>query len=205
MTKMNVIKKCAVSALCAILVVALGRSAQALTDVTTPGDPIIITGGSSPGGETVDNSIDNTSATKYLNFTVGEGLIVTPSLGSSTGGTVVFGLGLTTANDSPGRDPTSFTLEGSTTGMGGPFTFIAGGLLAPPGPRFTDYPDVFFPNSTAYTTYRLKFPTVNGDGIMQIAEVRLIGELVVPEPSTLMLIGLGGLGILGWVRRQRRS
>lgn len=91
--------------------------------------------------------------------------------------------------------------------MGGPFTFIAGGVLAPPLARFTDYPDFLFPNSTPYTTYRLLFPTLRGPDVslMQIAEVRLIGDVVVPEPSTLMLIGLGGLGILGRVRRQRRS
>src|SRR5690606_4077930 len=67
-------------------------------DVTAPGDGIIPTSGNSPGNEGPEMAIDDSTATKYLNFDeLNAGITVTPSTGDS----VVVGLRLTSANDAP--------------------------------------------------------------------------------------------------------
>jgi hypothetical protein len=53
--------------ICICLFLVLERAAQAQSDVTQPGDPIIASSSNSPGSEGVANAIDNTQA-KYLNF-----------------------------------------------------------------------------------------------------------------------------------------
>src|SRR5215469_8571756 len=90
---------------------AYGQYAQ--KNVVQPGDPIIASSANSPSSEGVANAIDGTTA-KYLNFDMANdakpaGFAVTPSVGS----TLVIGVGLESANDSPDRDPKEFTLEGS--------------------------------------------------------------------------------------------
>jgi hypothetical protein len=199
------------------------RSASAalltLDDVTLPGDPVVVVSGADdappvatnpPAAEGAANAIDNT-VNKYLNFQdYGSGFIVTPSRGPS----VVRAIRLYTANDAPERDPASFLLEGSTAGANGPFTVIYGSNVTLPGnrnnqaagtaidPNTQYFVDVAFNNTTAYTAYRVTFPTLR-DGVtanaMQIGEVELLGT-VVPEPATLGLLSLGALGLL---RRRR--
>src|SRR5436309_16034100 len=98
------------------------------TDVTQQGDPIVPSSNSSPGSEALANAIDNVTGTKYLNFdaannAVPTGFTVTPSVGA----TLVTGLTLTSANDSPHRDPSSYTLEGSFDGTN--FFLISGGAV----------------------------------------------------------------------------
>lgn len=175
-------------AMCA-LVAALPSSAFA-AELLSPGDFIIaidttpapFTGQSDyPGGEPPSAAIDGNTATKYLNFGAeNSGFIITPAFGSS----IAQSLGLVTANDSPERDPLSYALFGTNDainstdnsfGNGENWTSIASGALAPPADRFTAYPIVDFANATAYTSYRLIFPTVSGPlaNSMQIAEVQL--------------------------------
>ncbi len=140
-------------------------------DVTQPGDPIEATSNNSPGSEGVANAIDN-QPTKYLNFDILDtGFTVTPSVGK----TIVTGLTLLSANDAPERDPASYVLSGSNDGID--FTLISSGDV----PAFTEryqLVEIFFENSTSYSTYRLIFPTVaNPDSAnsMQIAEVEFLG------------------------------
>src|SRR5262245_9746546 len=96
--------------LVAALISALALSVRAqLTDITQPGDPIVPTSNNSPGSEGVGNAIDNVPTTKYLNFDrLNTGFTVTPRVGLS----VVQCLSLTSANDAPERDPSSFVLSG---------------------------------------------------------------------------------------------
>jgi hypothetical protein len=212
-------------ALAASIFSARSASAALLTldDVTLPGDPVQVVSGADdaapvtpnpPAAEGAANAIDNTT-NKYLNFQdYGSGFIVTPSRGPS----IVRVIRLYTANDAPERDPSSFLLEGSTTGANGPFTVIYGSTVTLPGnrnatapagspgtpidPNTQNFVDVGFANTTAYTAYRVTFPTLR-DGVnanaMQIGEVELLGT-VVPEPATLGLLSLGALGLL---RRRR--
>jgi len=139
-------------------------------DITLPGDEVMPTSDNSPGGERAPNAIDDNPSTKYLNFDkVDTGLTIT------TGGGVVTGLGLTSANDAPDRDPANFILSGSNDD-GATFTEIASGEIPEFLERF-ERQTVSFDNDVAYTTYKLIFPeVVNPDGAnsMQIAEIELL-------------------------------
>src|SRR5258705_6580685 len=101
------------SGLIALFVFAFAGPLHAqLSDVTQPGDPIVPTSNNSPGSEGVANAIDN-QPTKYLNFDIlNTGFTVTPNAGAS----LVTGLTLTSANDAPERDPSSYLLQGSLDG-----------------------------------------------------------------------------------------
>lgn len=140
-----------------------------------------------PATETPANSRDGNSATKYLNFAkLNTGLIETPG-GSST----LSGIRFTTANDSPNRDPLTFSVYGSntvtTTGAeaagttfdSAAFTPIVlnqtTGLTVDPG-RLTQGAVQPIVNATAYNTYLVVFPTVRDAATansMQIADAIL--------------------------------
>jgi gliding motility-associated-like protein len=147
------------------------------SDITANGDEILIypSGSSSPWSEGVANAIDNSSSTKYLNFsgsTQVTGLVVTPS----TGATIVTKLTFTSANDDYGRDPITYKLEGSRD-RGGSFTSIVNsGATNLTTTRFNKTEGVEFSNTEWYTTYRLTFPTLRAAGAyMQIGEIELLG------------------------------
>ena len=138
-------------------------------DITLPGDEVVPTSDNSPGGEQAPNAIDDNPSTKYLNFDkVDTGLTIT------TGGGVVTGLGLISANDAPDRDPANFILSGSNDD-GATFTEIASGDVPEFVERF-ERQTVSFENDVAYTTYELIFPTTVGPSgcCMQIAEIELL-------------------------------
>jgi hypothetical protein len=147
-----------------------------LVDITAPGDEITTVntrtdGTHSPAGEEVDKVIDNETSTKYLNRDgVGSGLIVTPSAGSS----IIKAISITSGNDSaefPDRNPTSFLLEGSNDGSA--FVEIASGTVPSFSENFqTRY--IIIDNDAGYTSYRLTFPTLIGNGLMQVSEVELL-------------------------------
>ncbi|MFC1604139.1 sugar-binding protein [Planctomycetota bacterium] len=162
------------------------------SDVTAPGD--IVQGVPNdglmdgddwgwPGAETPDLAIDDDINTKFLHFK-GEneptGIRVTPSGGPS----IVTEISLTTANDSPERDPITFELSGSNDSIDGPYEVIASGDVVDfagevEWPRFTkNATAITFDNDVAYAHYQLLFPTVRDAGSansMQIAEVELLG------------------------------
>ena len=83
-------------------------------DISMPGDAVVPTSDNHPAGEHAGLAVDNKPSTKYRNFdganNTASGLTIT------TGGGVVTGLGLTSANDAPDRDPSSFVLSGSNDG-----------------------------------------------------------------------------------------
>jgi uncharacterized repeat protein (TIGR02543 family) len=162
-------------------------------DVTQPGDPITATSNNSPTDEVVTKAIDNQAGTKYLNFDkLNAGFTVTPSVGA----TIVTGLGLTSANDSPERDPASYRLEGSLDGK--IFTLIAAGTVSPFTARFKQQ-NLYFVNTTAYVAYRLIFPTVANAGTancMQIGEVELFGLLA--QPPAIVFTWTNGALTMSW-------
>jgi hypothetical protein len=156
--------------------------------------------GSSPPVEGLAKAFDGNIYTKYLNFNrAGSDVLI-----DATKNYLVTGLGLTTANDGPERDPTSFILYGSNTpfvitsmsdpslwwkdgsnfasgGLPGQ-TLIASGSLNPPLERVTAYPNVTFSNnSTRYRYYRLVFDSIRNvpytANCVQISEIRLAGYL----------------------------
>ena len=176
--------------------------------VTAPGDPITGFYQGSVGGadtpstvgtnagqylstESPPAAIDDNPATKYLNFGngississptkgVGTGFYVTPALGPS----IVTGVQIATANDSPNRDPLIVSIEGtnatSNFNAGATWTLIADnvnlGINTDPG-RQTFGPIVTFSNTTAYRSYRIIIKSQRGsDNSVQYAELNLIG------------------------------
>ena len=131
-----------------------------------PGSPILAIQeaapeSSSPESEGVENLLDGSTATKYLNFGAeNSGFIVTPSAGSS----VVRAFTLSTANDAEERDPVNWELFGTNeavtteahqTGLGREaWTLIATGTLALPADRDTAGSQVIFNNNDAFTSYK---------------------------------------------------
>ena len=152
-------------------------------DVSRPGDPAAGSSGNYPGGESPSRAIDNIATTKYLNFDgPGSGIDIQPS-----GSGIVRALGIMTANDDPGRDPTSYILIGSNDGVNG--VEIARGSLFSSNDRYS-FAQATFSNDTAYSFYRVIFPTLRGSDRMQVAEVQLL-----EQPSVV----LGGAAILNVV------
>lgn len=130
------------------------------------------TSNNSPPGEDAAKAFDNDPNTKYLNFDkYNAGVTIKLNTGR-----VVTGFKLTTANDFPGRDPTSYKLYGSNNGT--TWTLIQQGNLSLSNDRFWTSPMITITNSTAYVYYYIFFPTTkSGDGCgldcdsMQIAEI----------------------------------
>src|SRR6187402_374031 len=161
-------------------------------DFLLPTDPIIAIDTDAPTsasnyptpGEVPAKAIDGitlqTPGNKYLNFgKLFTGFIVTPSSSST-----VQSIRTWTANDATERDPTSFEVWGTnsaivsadnSTGLAEPWSFIGEGVLVPPTARGAVSPSVNFTNSTAYSSYKVIFPTVrNAAGnSMQVGEVEL--------------------------------
>lgn len=157
----------------------------------------------SPDAERASNALDGDTGTKYLNFgKIDTGILITPIIGS----TIIKSMQLWTANDNASRDPASWAIAGTNDPIdhvaanngtsvlpGVTWTPIASGNVAMPGTlpggggdpsevnngRFEAGPLLAFgANNTAYTSYRILFPTVkapngtNADS-MQVSEINL--------------------------------
>jgi hypothetical protein len=130
------------------------------------------TSNNSPPGEGAANAFDNNPYTKYLNFDkYNAGVTVKLNVGR-----VITGFTLTTANDFPGRDPTSYKLYGSNDGVN--WTKIQEGNLNLSNNRYAVSSMIDVTNTTSYIYYYIFFPTTkagNGCGLdcnsMQIAEI----------------------------------
>lgn len=220
------------STLAVAAALAFSGSVQA-ANIFTPGDAVL--GGASdgvnfnvgvagtaggvnnwPGGEPPTSAIDGVGQ-KYLNFAeINTGVLVTPSFNGGAG-SIVTGLTLWTANDSPERDPSSYEVYGTNQVIGGGpfplsgFSLISSGPLALPDTRNAGGAAVLdslnsqilnFTNTASYTSYLVLFPTVKNVSAnsMQIAEIQLDG--VVPEPATAGLAALSA-GLLLMRRRGR--
>ncbi|PTM04758.1 MAG: hypothetical protein DA407_12820, partial [Bacteroidetes bacterium] len=123
----------------------------------------------SPANEGVDKIIDGSSATKFLDLTFGDGMGFTVNLGGTP--ETASSISITTANDSPNRDPQNYTVLGSNDGTN--FTQIATGAIPCVATRFNERTFIFT-NTIAYSYYRINFTTQCGaDNSIQLAEVQL--------------------------------
>jgi hypothetical protein len=151
--------------------------------ILSPGDFIIavdtdglVSSSSYPAGESPPKALDGDSGTKYLNFAgPGSGFIVTAASPS-----LVQSFALVTANDAPGRDPTTWELYGTnaaivsvdnSTGLDEAWTLLGEGTVELPDDRFTVGPVVAVGSMDLYSSYRMVFPELKGDPLMQIADV----------------------------------
>ncbi len=148
-----------------------------------PGDSVIaidpdphISNSGYPAGEAPPNALDNNANSKYLNYAgAGSGFIVTQSAAAQ-----VRSFTLTTAGDVEGRDPTSWKLYGTndainsadnSTGLAENWTPIDSGMVSLPSARNTLGPVITVNNSGYYTSYRMVYPDLKGDPLMQVADV----------------------------------
>jgi len=157
-----------------------------------------------PSGEAPNYVIDGDINTKYLNYgRENSGFIVTPTSGSS----VVRAFEIWTAGDAPERDPTNWLIYGTTDaitsadnsrGLAENWTLIDQGYITLPEARNISGGIVPVNNiSTAYTSYKMIFPDLKDTqaaNSMQIADIQF--DTVVPEPTVLLLLSLGGLALL---------
>jgi hypothetical protein len=161
-----------------------------LVDVTLPSDVVEIVNGSRvdsrppPLNEEPYRVIDNSVNFKYLNFTgLGSGFIVNVPRTHSP----VVQLSITSGNDAPERDPTSYNLQGWN---GFVWVQVATGSV----PLFTARRQrvvlPVFVNSVSYSKYRVTFPTLRGTSFMQVSEVELLGcsgqaiaRFAIPNPT----------------------
>jgi hypothetical protein len=155
-------------------------------EATFPRDLISGTSTNWPAAEPPSSAIDNTAATKYLNFDrFNAGLIVTPS-----GEGPVRALTLISANDEPARDPSSFVLEGSQDGV--TFTQIASNAV-PMFPGRHTIQTLPIASWDIYLVYRLTFPTV-ADAVRansaQIAEIELNYGNQITSPNDSWTVSL---------------
>jgi len=126
----------------------------------------------SPGNEGAANAFDNNPNTKYLNFDKNNAG-VTIKLNQ---GRVVSGFKITTANDFPGRDPTSYKLYGSNDGVH--WTLIKADTLALTDNRYTQSSLIDIGNTSAYFYYFIYFPTTKaGQGCGLNCNSMQIGDI----------------------------
>jgi hypothetical protein len=161
-----------------------GQTAQPAAPTTnwqpirTTTSPVLIsniypTSYNSPSNETAVNAFDGNVGTKYLNFDK-QNAGVTVKL---TQGRVVQKFTLTTANDSPERDPASYKLYGSNDGVS--WTLIKEGPLSLSDGRLAVSGEISVANTNAYIYYFMLFPSVknNSGNSVQIAEVTYYYDL----------------------------
>ncbi|WP_131539640.1 T9SS type B sorting domain-containing protein [Pedobacter nototheniae] len=148
----------------------------AQTDITDDGGTLAVSA-DNPGDEQSSKLIDNDIATKWLMFNSNVGLNLSATY-QPKGSYVVNGYTLTTANDSPSRDPRDWTFSGSNDGNQWVIldTRTQEGGLESRLKKFTYY--LTNPGTTAYKFYKINFTNNNGprDGIRyQIAEWEILG------------------------------
>lgn len=146
--------------------------------------------------ESSQHTIDGDVGTKYFNGLGSySGVIYLPSNSK----TVVKKLFLSTGNDAPERDPASFELYGTNEevksedysyGDAEGWTLIAAGGLDLPLDRKATSDPVAIPGGTAYSAYKIIFPTLREEGkTFQIAEIQLFGEIIEAAPVSLIQPG----------------
>ena len=111
----------------------------------------------------------------------------------------------TTANDSEGRDPSSWTLFGSNDGTNWTVLDDLSDIRLASGRFYTQ--NFAIDNEDAYSLYKFEVSKLKSvTNVFQIGEITFYGANqpldALPEPSTLCLLGLGILGLIGYRRKR---
>ncbi|SPE59770.1 exported hypothetical protein [Verrucomicrobia bacterium] len=167
-------------------------------DLPAPGDPVTTfgagTGDAGPQGN-IDDLVGGNPDVKCLWFAAANcGFSTIPSVGSS----IAQAIRLYWGNDSDGRDPATVILDGSNDGGTTwvnilPQTGIThntarnSAASVAPNPLTQAVQEFnFYSNTTAYTSYRVTFPTVfnasSGGNLTQIGEVEILGQSLNTAP-----------------------
>ena len=148
-------------------------------DLSEPSSKVEGSSKNNPRHQSPRHAIDDNIKTKYLNRDAkGSGLTI------HTPGGVINGISLTSAEDIPGRDPSSYRLEGSVNGKD--FTLISEGEV-PNFEKRNQKHEIFFENNESYKSYRILFPKLADIYAkeMQISEIELLKSNVA-SPDELL-------------------
>lgn len=126
----------------------------------------------SPEAEQVENLVDNNVNSKYLTFAT-----TTTIEYSLQRQSIVTSYALYSANDAPSRDPKDWTFEAMN-----PYTLEWETLHTvrnhPTWEERFQKKEFTFKNTQSYNVYRLNITSEHGDGMIQIAELEINGELL---------------------------
>ncbi len=155
---------------------AYGNSALQLAEIQLFANPEVdLTEGgsasdyglSNPEGEDETKAFDNNTATKWLPYASAGKLSYDFN---GTDAYIVNRYSVSSANDVPGRDPKSWTFEGSNDGI--VWTVLDTRVnMTFPNRYQTEVFD--FTNSTSYQMYRLNITANHGEGALQLSELQM--------------------------------
>src|SRR4051794_35161657 len=139
--------------------------------------------GENPPNEVKENLIDGSPQTKWLVFTRTGWVDF-----QFSAPVAIVHYALTSANDSPGRDPRDWVLSGSDDGQ----TWTP--LDTRTGQDFSDRfqtKEYRFANTVAYRYYRLDVLASHGDSLIQLAELQLSNGSTAPPPPSDPVVKVG--------------
>jgi lysophospholipase L1-like esterase len=139
----------------------------------------------SPGSETPAMAFDNLTSTKWYNYNT-SGVIWIQYQFCSGASYAINSYSLTSANDSPLRDPKTVNLYGSNNGVD--YTLLDSRTNIAFTARFQTQ-TFSFTNTTAYQYYRFDMTANTGNDGLQVSEIELIESGVVstaPNPPSLL-------------------